>query len=247
MQKLIVVMMCLIPVLGVSAEKLIYTGTVFDKEGKNKKFTYERYQDVQGDKVLDRAVFKNREGEVQTEEKVETLNGELVRYDIDQKQLKQKAWIVVNGDKAEFNLKKFRKRNYPVTHKKGKNFVSGIQIVPLVQKNWDKFLKGEDTEIRLGVWYRQEPIRFNLSQEKLTDDKMTIKMSPSSMFIRAVVDPLYFHFDRKTKDLTSYVGRVVPKTKCGRDYCDYDGLVKYQRVGARPKVEKNMKSKTKNK
>lgn len=213
-----------------AAEKLIYTGEIFDKSGKTKVFTYERYQDVQGDKVLDRAVYKNMDGEVQTEEKMESVKGELVRYDMDQKQLKQKAWIEVDDKNITFNLKKWRKRNYPISTKRKSNFIMGLQIVDFVVKHWDEFKKGKEQEISLGVWHRQEAIRFDLSNDKMENGKMVIKMNPSSMFIRAVVDPIYFTFDTKTKELVEYSGRVVPKEKRNKGYYDYDGLVRYKKV-----------------
>lgn len=215
---------------ALSAEKLIATGEVFDKEGKNKKFNYERYQDVQGDKTLDRAVYKDLEGEVLVEEKMESQNGNLIRYDIDQKQLKQKAWIEVSDKQVTFNLKKFRKRNYPQSIKKKDNFIVGLQIVPFVRKNWDGFLKKEEKEIKLGVWHRQEAITFDLTTDKLDKDQLVVKMNPSSMFIRAVVNPIYFVFNAKDKTLIEYRGRTTPKEKRGKNYHDFDGITRYKTI-----------------
>lgn len=225
---ILVATVCSVSVLA--KEKLIFTGEVFDKTGKTKVFTYERYQSVDGDKQVDRAIFKNLSGDTLTEEKVEYNKGEFVRYDMDQKQLKQKAWIEVSAKEVTFNLKKFRKKNYPITEKRKSHFIIGLQVVPIVLKNWDRLMAKESVEVRLGVWHRQESIGFELSQEKVSDGQLVVKMNPTSMFIRAVVNPIYFHFDSKTKDLISYVGRVTPKEKRGRDYYDYDGLVKYKRV-----------------
>lgn len=217
----------------VAAEALIFTGDVFDKEGKTKVFTFERYRETKGDTVVDRAVYKDLSGDVQTEEKLEVKNGNLVRYDMDQKQLKEAAWIVVNGKKAEFNLKKFRKKNYPITVDKPDNLIVGLQIVPTVEKNWAELSQGKTVGVHLGVWDRQEAIAFNLVKDDGKNPKeLVIKMSPASMLLRAVVSPLYFHFDKQSKELTSYVGRVTPKEKCGRSYCNIDGLVKYKKVKA---------------
>jgi hypothetical protein len=222
-----------------NAETLIATGTVFDKDKKEKVFTYERYQDQKGDLTFDRALYKTMDGEIATEEKMERRNGKIVRYDIDQKQLKQKGWIVVEGQKVTFNLKKFKKRNYPQTEDLKDNFIMGLQIVDHVKKNWDELSSGKKKEISLGVWHRQEMITFDLDKDdRSTNKELVIKMNPSSMFIRALVDPIYFHFDRTTKELSSYVGRVTPKMKRGRSYYDYDGYVTYQMVkaGAAPKA-----------
>lgn len=211
-----------------ATEKLVATGEIFDKEGKVKKFNYEKYEDINGDKTVFRAVYKDLEGKILTEEKMELQKGELVRYDMDQKQLKQKAWIEASQTEVTFNLKKFRKNNYPQTIKKPKNFILGLQIVPFVKENWNYFLKKEEKEIKLGVWHRQEAITFDLSQESLGKNKLVVKMSPSSMLIRAVVNPIYFSFDLKTKRLTEYKGRTTPKEKRGSGYYDYDGITRYK-------------------
>ena len=229
------------------AEDLVATGIVFDKEGKEKKFTYERYQTTDGTKITDRAVYKDMDGTVLTEETMVVDSDKLVRYDMDQKQLKQKAWIEVGKEKVTFNLKKFRKNNYPQTAKRRDNFVVGLQIVPTIIKNWDKLIKGDEVEIRLGVWHRQEDIGFDLTKEKVDDKELVVKMNPDSMFIRAVVDPIYFTFDKKTKNLVSYKGRTTPKIKKGRSYYDFDGLTTYKTVAKADKAAKKKINKTKSK
>ncbi len=217
---------------AIAAEELISKGIVYDKDGKEKQFTYERYQETKGDTVYDRAVYKDMDGDILTEEKTQIKNGKLVRYDMDQKQLKQEAWIDVADKKVTFNLKKFRKRNFPQTVDLPENFIVGLQIVPTIIKNWQKLENGGDVEVSLGVWYRQEAIGFKISKDKeKSNDKLFVaKFNPSSMFIRAVVDPLYFNFDPKTKDLVSYRGRSTPKEKKGRSFYDFDGLTKYEKI-----------------
>ncbi len=220
-----------------AGEVLISTGEVFDKEGKEKMFTYERFQDVQGKKVLSRAVYKDLKGDPLTVETMETIDGKLVKYDMDQKQIKQHAWIEVADSKVTLNLKKFRKRNYPQTVKMPKNFIVGLQIVSFVQDHWDSFVKGGEQEIHLGVWHRQEAIKFDLTKENSDDKTLVVKMNPASMFIRAVVNPIYFTFDKSSKALISYRGRVTPKVSQGRSFADLDGMVKYKAVeGAKTKA-----------
>lgn len=210
-------------------EKLIFTGELFDKDNK-KVANYERFQEVKGDRVLDRAVFKTLDGQVMTEEKMDTVAGKLVRYDMGQKQIKQQAWIEVKGGKVTFNLKKEGKPNYPSTIDEPENFMIGLEIVPFIQKHWDSLLKGEEKTIRLGVWHRQEAIRFDLTKVEGKAGELVIKMSPSSMFIRALVDPIFFDFDLKTKDLNSYRGRAVPKINRDGKFEDFDGKVTYKRA-----------------
>lgn len=214
----------------VAAEKLVVTGEVFDKEGKEKKFTYEKYDDTQGDKFITRSVYKDLSGEVLVEEKMTKVNGVMSKYEIDQKQLKQKGWIVAEGDKVTFNLKKFRKKNYPQEVSKPKNFLVGLELVSSMVKNWDSIVSGKTYTVKLGVWHRQEAITFDIKKDSSDDKKMVFKMSPTSFLIRAVVDPIYFTFDKGTKELISYKGRTKPKMKQGKNYRDYDGLTIYKVV-----------------
>ena len=212
-----------------AAEKLAYTGEVFDKDNK-KVFDYERYESKDGDKVLGRAVYKNLDGQEVFVEKIETLKGKLVRLDIDQKQLNQEASIEVKGGTVHFNLKKPGKKMSTSTESFKDNFIVGLEIVPYVQKHWDKLVKGDDLSIRFGVWNRQESVGFDLSKDKMENGNMVVKMSASSMFIRALVSPMYFVFDSKTKELSSYSGRLVPQIKKGGEFTEFDGSVKYKKV-----------------
>jgi hypothetical protein len=214
--------------LSMATEKLVVTGEVFDKTGKDKKFIYEKYHDTQGDKNIDRAIYKNLDNEILTEEKIETQNNQLIRYEIEQHQLKQKAWIEIKNSEVTFNLKKYRKKNYPQVILKPENFIVGLQIVPFIINHWDSLISGQEKEIKLGVWYRQEAITFKLSKSEAEKDKMTIKMSPTNFLIRAVVDPIYFTFEVKTKTLLEYKGRTTPKVKSGQDYLDFDGVTRYK-------------------
>ena len=237
MKYLMIVLSLCLAQSALSAEKLVSTGEIFDKEGKVKKFNYEKYETIEGNKKLVRAVYKNLDGKILTEEKVEFVDDQLVRYDMDQRQLKQKAWIEVKNKKISFNLKKFRKRNYPVEEKLHSNFIIGLQLVPTMIDNWTLLEEGKEKEIKLGVWHRQESITFDLKKDKSSNDKeLVIKMSPASFLIRAIVNPIYFTFDKKSKALTSYKGRVTPKEKRGKSFYDFDGLTRYKAAADTKKI-----------
>lgn len=232
MRILLVLISSLITLTTLAAEEMIATAVVYDMDGKEKKFLYERFEDIQGDKVIDRSVYKDLDGEVLVEEKMVTNKGELVRYDIEQKQLKQTAWIETSPGKVTYNLKKFRKNNYPQTEDKPDNLLLPMQITPFVKNNWDHFMAGKSKDIQLGVWHRQEHLGFELSvdKEQSNKERLVVKMAPSSFLIKAIVSPLYFYFDKSTKSLKEYKGRTAPKEKKGRSYNNFDGLTKYTSV-----------------
>ncbi len=209
-------------------EKLVATGEIFDLSGKEKKFTSEKFNEIQGDKIIDRTVYKDLSGEVLVEEKLELLKDDFVRYDLNQKQLKYTAWIEAKDNKVTFNLKKPRKNNYPQTYDKPENFVVGPLIVPFIKKNWADLAANKEILVNLGVWDRQELIRFSLKKEEGPGPNLVIKMNPTSFIIRAAVSPIYFNFDPTTKNLLTYKGRTAPKEKRGRSFNDVDGISNYK-------------------
>lgn len=217
----------LMVVPALASEKLTITGEGFDKEGKVKKYTYERYQSVEGDKTLDRAVFKDLEGKILLEEKMERVKDQLVRMDVDQKQINQQGSIEVSGSSVTFNLFKPRKKNYPQVYDFPKNFVVNMQIAAFIRDNWEKIKGSEVPVIKLGVWYRQEIIGFELSKESLDAKHLVVRMRPSSILVRTAVNPVYFTFDVTTKNLLSYKGRATPKEKIGAQYGDFETVVNY--------------------
>ncbi len=228
MRLFVFIMMTLCFSISFAAEKLTFTGEVFDLSGKEKKFTSEKYIDNDGEKQKDRTVYKDLTGQVVVEEKMETLNNKLVRYDIDQKQTNEQGWIEVKDNKVTFNHKKPKKNNYPKTSDLPENFVVSPQIVPFIRDNWDAITSNKEIVIGLGVWHRQEIIRFTLNREKADGQNVVVKMNPSSFFIRALVDPIYFTFDPVTKNLLSYKGRTAPKEKKGDSFEDFDAITHYK-------------------
>ena len=226
------IFLCLFLVLSgplvFAAEKMIATGEVFDPSGKEKKFIYEKYQAIEGDKIFDRAVYKDLKGQILVEEKMETLKGELVHYDIEHRQLKHHAWIETPAGKVIFNLQKMGKEKETAEAKKPDAFTVPLQISPLVHRRWEDLVASKAQKIQLGVWGRLESISFTLVVAEQNEDAMTIKMYPSNMLLRVLVKPLYFVFDKKTKYMTEYKGRIVPKVDSNGDLSDYDGLTKYK-------------------
>lgn len=210
-------------------DQLVMSAEIFDPTGKELQFKAEKFHKRQGELLLDRTVYKDLNGEVLVEETMTLKNDQLQRYDVEQKQLNQQAWIEVSEKDVIFNLKKPRKNNYPQTYKKPENFVVNPQIVPFIKSHWESLNNGKEERIHLGVWNRQEAIRFALIKDSSsTTEQLVIKMSPTSLIIRAAVAPIYFTFDTQTKNLKLYKGRTSPKMKSGGSFSDYDALTKYQ-------------------
>ena len=225
----ILTLFILIIIQAVANEEKIFIGEVFDINGQVKKFTCQRHQSRQNHKMTDHNVCKDLRGKVLVVEKMQRNGDELVRYHIDQKQLKQKAWIELKNDKVIFNLLEVNsKKPQQKTIDRPKNFVVSMQIVPFIVEHWQVLAKGEKKKIRLGVWNRQKAVPFDLSRKKMDKEVMIVKMSPSGFFARAIVDPIYFTMSVKDRTVVEYKGRTNLKEKKGNDYHDYKGLIRYK-------------------
>ena len=222
------ILLSLMTNFAMANERKTFICDVFDKKGQIKKFICEQYQKKENKKIIDRRICKDLNGKILVVEKIERKQNRLVRYDIDQKQLKQKARIELKDDKVIFNLKGNNKKTERKIIDKPENFIVGMQIVPFIIKHWKALAKGERKEIKLAVWNEQKVFSFYLSREKMDEQTMLIRMRPSNFLARLVLGSFYFTMGVKDKVVLQYKGRTNLKEKRDNSYRDYEGLVYYK-------------------
>lgn len=109
------------------------------------------------------------------------------------------------------------------------NFVIGPYMLIYLKGKWDQIQRGDSLYVRLGVPSRHETIGFDFQRvkEEVLDGRTidTIKLSPSSIFIKAFVDPNYIRVDRETFKLYSLIGRTLGKRRDGDRWRDLDGEI----------------------
>lgn len=105
----------------------------------------------------------------------------------------------------------------------------GDMIGPFLVAHWDDLMRGKAIKCRYIVASRVETVGFEF--KKTSESKQSgkavviIKMSPSSLIISALVDPLYFTLEKDGEHrLLEYSGRTAPKTKAGNKWKDLDAL-----------------------
>lgn len=209
-----------------------YTATLFEQksEKKTKIYTLE-VKDTNPEAGEFESTYKDPEGNVVVAEKATVKGSELVKFEIEHKQLNQKGMIEIKDGKAFFTKTSADGKSSTKDEKIGKTFVTSSNFRKFVQDNWAAMKEGKTVEFRYGVWDRQETVGFEIFKdgtEKIGEEEaLVIKMKPSSFLISALVKPIFFKFNADGSKLLELNGRVAPKKKDGSSWKDLDAEVVY--------------------
>jgi hypothetical protein len=102
-------------------------------------------------------------------------------------------------------------------------------IGPFLASHWEALQQGQKVSCRYVVVQRRETIGFTFrkeSESKWKDrDVIILKMHPTSRFLSALVDPLYFTVEKSPPHrVLQYLGRTIPKTFDGNQWKDLDAV-----------------------
>jgi hypothetical protein len=102
-------------------------------------------------------------------------------------------------------------------------------IAPFIATHWQDLMAGKTVKFRYIAAARAETVGFEFEKvaESTRDGQpvVSIKMSPSSYLIAALVDPLYFAVEQRSPHrVLEYSGRTVPKLQSGGKWRDLDAL-----------------------
>lgn len=177
------------------------------------------------------AIYKDMEGNVLVTEKSTLQGSNLVKLEIDHKQLGQKGIIEVKEGKAFFTKVMADGKSTTKDEKIGKTFVVSTTFRKFVKDNWEAISGGKTVEFRYGVWDRQETVGFEVfktgSEKNGDQDVVVLKMKPSSFLIAALVKPIIFKFNADGSRMLELNGRVAPKKKDGNSWKDLDAELIY--------------------
>ncbi len=209
-----------------------YTGTIFEQNSRQqtKLYTLEVMESAP-ETGESQTIYKDIEGSVVIEEKTKLNGADLVKFEIDHKQLQQKGIIEIKDGKAFFTKVTADGKTSTKDEKLGKTFVVAASFRKFVKANFEDLKAGKTIEFRYGVWDRQETVGFEVFKEKtekVADQEVVVlKMKPSSFLIAALVKPLFFKFNSDGSRLLELNGRVGPKKKDGSSWKDLDAEVVY--------------------
>lgn len=210
-----------------------YSADLFE-QGSNKQkklFTLDVVLASEGELSQYKAQFKDLSGQVVVEQNSTLKGAELLKDEVQQKQLGQVGKIEVREGRVYFT-KIVDGKEQTSDEKLESTLVSSSNFVKFVNSKFDQILKGDSVSMRYAVWARKETVGFSLKKvsESGEGDKKVIevKMSPSSFIIRQLVNPVLFKFNFDGSRILEMNGRVQPLLKVGEKYKDLDAEVLYK-------------------
>ena len=217
------------------AEKESFSGDLFEKGSDRKVLLFKfRHEAESTGGVYQRAhnVFVDTEGhEALTEDIAYDAMGQLTKLVLDQKQTNEHGELEVREGKIYFSWTHDGKTK-TASEKQPADLVVAATLVPYLQKNWEALVKGDRVDARFAALDRRETVGFKFlktEEKKLNGrDAIVVKMKASSLIISAIVDPLYFVFDKETKRLMELTGRTAPKRLVKGAWKDLDAEIVYQ-------------------
>lgn len=210
-----------------------YSATLFEQNSNREKKLY-TFDVVNTNPAAGevQTTYKDLQGNVVVQETSVLKGSELVRTEIDHRQLGQKGIVEVKDGKAYFTKVDKDGKSTTKEEKLGKTFVVSANFQKFVRDNWEAISGGKTVEFRYGVWDRQETVGFEvfkIGEEMIGEQKaLALKMKPSSFLIAALVKPIIFKFAADGSKLLEMNGRVAPKRQEGNSWKDLDCEVTYQ-------------------
>lgn len=205
-----------------------YSGEMYEigsNRGK-KLYSVKVEQKAVGDQEETLATVTGADGKVALIEKTLLKGNEVVKFEMDHKQLETTASIDVGADKILFTKTKDGKKKEDDEKKKDTFVITG-NFQKFIASRWDQLSAGKTVEFRYGVWDRMETVGFEIKKIGEDGKLVVLKMKPSSMIIAALVNPIEFKFSADGKRLHEMKGRVGPKQNVGGKWKDLDAEVVY--------------------
>lgn len=214
--------------LMTSAAYADYSGEMYEigSNRSKKLYSVKVEQKTQGDQEETIATVTGADGKVALIETTVVKGVDVVKFEIDQKQLETTASINVGGDKVLFAKTKDGKKKED-SEKRQSTFVITGNFQKFIASRWADISAGKAVEFRYGVWDRMETVGFEIKKTGEEGSLVVLKMKPSSMIIAALVSPIEFKFSNDGKRLHEMKGRVGPKQNVGGKWKDLDAEVVY--------------------
>lgn len=218
--------------LFATAHGEVVTGEVFEQKTQfgKKLFDLDIKLETQDGLTKTTAAYKDLKGQVAVEERGLVRGDELLSFDVDQAQTREKGRVEVQGDKVLFTYEKDGKKKTS-EEKLRKPFLTPANFNLYVANHWSEFSSGKEVEVRFAVWFRLESVGFKIFKvgelQKGSQKLIQLRMKPSSFVIAALVDPLNLWYSEDGQQLMELSGRVSPKIQKGSDFKDLDADVRY--------------------
>ena len=215
------------------------TATIYEANSGQKRVLYKfkRSTTQSGSTLKVVREFNYPDGKIAARESMEYEGDQLVSYDLEELQINAHgtaklqrvskalpkgqiafAYITTTGSSTKTNAD-----TEPLVH----DTLVGDMIGPFLVAHWDDLIKGKTVKCRYIAASRAETVGFEFEKQSETTRQgkpvVIIKMSPSSLIISALVDPLYFTMEKDGEHrCLQYDGRTTPKIRDGNKWKDLD-------------------------
>jgi hypothetical protein len=228
-------------VLATRASAEPFTGKVYRAGEPHHQpvFTLERLEKPQPDgslRVTGR-YFAVKDGSPAMLDDTLLVGGQLRKYTLQQNQIQEWGTLEVLPDKIHFEWSRGREllKN---DEDRPSQLVVGSTTIDFLKAHWPEILAGEDVTFRFGVLGRQETVGFKFfkTQEvKLRGtDAVVVRMKPTSIFVNAKVDPIYFTLEKSTTRLLELKGKIGLRERDEKSWKDFDSEIEYFYADGKP-------------
>lgn len=217
----------------------LLTGTIYEtSSGTNKVlFTFRRTAVRSNAVVHVVRDFLYPNGSLAARETIVFERDELVSFQLDEKQTGARGGSTVTKEakrKLLFDWTAAGAKTKTDSEVFQADTLTGDTIPYFIITHWKKLARGEAVPFRFLASSRLETVGFKLVKESEVDWRgkpaVRLRMEPSSMIIRQIVDPLFFIVEKDGEHrLFEYVGRITPKQREGTKWKDLDARTIYDR------------------
>ena len=218
-------------------EPPLLTGTIYEtSSGTNKiLFTFRRTAVRSNATVHVVRDFLYPNGSLAARESIVFERGELASFQLEEKQTGARGGSTVTKDAKRKLLFDWTADGRTKTD--SETFVAdtlvGDMIPQFIITHWNELARGEAVNFRFIASSRLETVGFKLVKESDVDWRgkpaVRVRMEPSSVIIRQIVDPLFFIVEKDgAHRVLEYVGRITPKQRDGAKWKDLDARTVYE-------------------
>jgi hypothetical protein len=217
-------------------EPPLLTGTIYETaSGTNKVlFTFRRTAVRSNAAIHVVRDFLYPNGSLAARESIVFERGELASFQLEEKQTGAHGSSSVTKDAKRKLLLDWTADGKTKTDSEA--FVAdtlvGDMIPQFIIAHWSELARGDAVSFRFIASSRLETVGFKLVKEADEDwrgkSAVRVRMEPSSMIIRQIVDPLFFIVEKDgAHRVLEYVGRITPKQRDGAKWKDLDARTVY--------------------
>jgi hypothetical protein len=224
------------PLLRYEAPRYL-TGSIYRLDSQQLLFKFKRVANRSGSRLNVQRDFTYPDGKLAARERVMYEGDALVSYELDEVQIgaNGSATIRPAADDRHKGTIQFEYRKEAGSRPKARDetlrqiTLMADMVGPFLASHWDALERGEKVQCRYIVVPRAETVGFTFLKDseiaRGAPDALIVKMEPSSRFIAALVDPLFFTIEKAPPHrVLQYVGRTTPKIQVGARWRDLDAV-----------------------